>query len=238
VLFEPDSDGRVTVPPMKLFPAGAVTFCPIVPDYGQDDLRKSRQIMRIHWTVSSDDKPAWLADLKRVPRDNNGASTYFAPDLRENVMQSRYIPAGLELTLQVYTLPDNPWPPITIKSIKLKQGETRDLGKLEFKPGLEVFIRVIDSAGRPLENIKVYCGDEGWLTWGGNIVTNEYGIASAPVEPHSKGKFAAVYYDTQTSRRLEESTPYQVAGDEDAGSKFVLQLSDEMVRLLKKQSAQ
>jgi len=55
------------------------------------------------------------------------------------------------------------------------------------------------------------------------------------VPAHSTGRFCVGHFVRQTGRPVEESVPYEVGDEQDAGKEFLLQLSDEMIALLSHQ---
>jgi hypothetical protein len=99
---------------------------------------------------------------------------------------------------------------------------------------MAVQVRVIDSAGQTLEGIpirKLYVDRDGTRGWSVPHNTDEQGIARFHVIPNSTGAFGVLYHDDQ-GVHLKETLDYQVAGPEDTGREFLLQLSDEMLAFL------
>jgi len=223
--FEPDENGYVTLPSIKLFPAGTIVIEPNIPDFGHN---KKYEII-FHWRTSSDDKTTWLKDLWATPRANKGGSVFYKDELRPNQIQSAYIAAGVELTIKIYRLRENQWAFIVIPGVKLQQGQVLDLGRQDFKPAIKVAVKVVDSADKPIEGVRVNWLDEDGSFGYRRSVTDSNGIASLPVPPHSNGRFVVVHFDRLTMERFEEGTPYEVGGEEDGGRQFTLQLSDEML---------
>lgn len=230
--FTPDSDGIVTLQPLKLFPAGTITICPIVPDTGRS-IRRERRI-RFLWRTLPDDPTGWLNDLWATPRDNFGASTFYQYELNPNIDQSVYVPAGVTLTLTLYSVePEGTLPPQILGAVSLAQGQTVKLGRVEFAPTLDVIVKAIDSKGRPVPGVRVGCADDQIdLCLFARNPTDETGRTSITVSVYSSGRFVASAVDRLNSTPHEESFPYQVAGAEDTGKEFVLSLSDKMVQLL------
>jgi hypothetical protein len=225
--FEPDENGYVTLPPMKLFPAGTIVLEPNIPDGVQYDQ------IRLSWFTSKDDNTPWLKDLWATPRDNKGGSMVHKFVLQPNQTQTAYIAAGIGLTIEIYMLgrSQSEWAPVVIRGIKLQQGQILDLGRLDFHPNMKVAVRVIDGKSKPVPGVTVWLSTEGTYH-GPRAVSDRNGIAFINVPPYSKGEFAVVYYDKLTSTTLREAIPYEVAGEDDAGRQFILQLSDEMISSL------
>jgi hypothetical protein len=230
--FTPDKDGIVTLPTQKLFPAGTVTICPIVPDSGRSNRRERR--IQFLWMTQPDAPIAWSKDLWASPRDNFGASTFYQYELRPNTDQSVYVPAGVTLVLTMYgSILEDALPPQLLGTVSLAQGQTVKLGRVEFAPTLEVIVKAIDSQGRPVPGVSVSCTDEQiGLCLFARDPTDEMGRTSLTVSVHSSGRFVARAVTRLNPTPHDESFPYQVAGTEDAGKEFVLSLSDEMVQLL------
>jgi hypothetical protein len=230
--LEADDKGIVSLPPMKLFPAATVLVHPVLSDPGYE---KPGQKIRLYWRISGDDHPLWVKDLLGTGRDNLGAGVFYQYDVQPNVTQSVYVPAGvsLDVGLQLLRPMQTPVLPVRLRNVRLEQGQVADLGRLEFKPGIQVAVKVVDAAGNPVPNVRIDCVCEDGLQWMMNVLTDAQGAATWGVPPHSAGWFRVVYYDRQVRTASEESTPYAVAGEEDAGKEFVLQLSDAFLQKLR-----
>jgi hypothetical protein len=228
--LEPDSNGVVTIPPMKLFPAGTVIIQPVTPDL---DHAGQPARLRFHWIVRGENLPAWVKDLNHMHMENPGASVPAVRELQPNVAQTVYVPAGANLTLALLLLsPRNPWPPVYVRDLTLAPGQILDLGRLEFQPGLEVLVKVLDSRGNPLARMPVYAVDESGLSLSMRQLTDESGSVKVRVPKHSTGKFSVWHFDRQTFERREENVAFAVGDEEDVGRKFTLSLSDELIEAL------
>jgi hypothetical protein len=223
--FEPDEDGYVKLPAMKLFPAGTIIVEPNIPGY--NPMEKYEIIF--HWNISPDDKTPWLKEFRTTPDKSRGRSIFYKDMLRPNHIQSVYIAAGVEQTIKIFRRRETQWAPVVIPGVKLRQGEILDLGRLDFKPNFKVAVKVIDSSGKPVEGVAVSGLDENGLFMGQKPITNENGIVMLYVPPHSKGRFTVSYFDESTRKNIQEGISYETAGQEDAGKQFTLQISDEML---------
>jgi len=181
--FEPDENGYVTLPPMKLFPAGTVIIEPNIP--GPRTAKKNS--IRFYWFTSPDDNTLWLKDLCGPPSDNQGGSTFYKYKINPNEIQTGYIPAGLELTLKIYILGKSNWGSVIIPAVELEQGQVLDLGCVNLPPTIKVAAKVVDSKGEPLEGIAVRHYDERGFYTGQKAVTSEDGIAFFYVSPYLTG---------------------------------------------------
>ena len=229
---EPDENGIVTLFPLKLFPAGTIVIHPAVRDPGTTPKRRER--IRFRWRIPTYDNPAWVADLCAPPRDNHGAQTFHQYELTPNVTQTLYVPAGVELEMFVYQVP-GPYPPIPVGRATLHQGQVLELGRIECEGGIKVVVKVTDSQGDPVTGIPVICCPESGPPWGGGQSTDRNGALTMYVPAHSTGRFCVGHFVRQTGRPVEESVPYEVGDEQDAGKEFLLQLSDEMIALLSHQ---
>jgi len=104
-----------------------------------------------------------------------------------------------------------------------------DIGKIQLKPALKVYVKLINSAGEPVEGVPVrkLVGNVGSVAHN----TDENGWVMFYLPPYSRGKFYVSYYGQaeEGSIRLKEELPYQILGEEDSNSEFALGLSDEIL---------
>jgi len=226
--FEPDGDGYVKLPPMKLYPAATVTIEPNVPY-----VENTKYRVRFYFHTSPDDHTPWLKDFWAIP-------SLCKYDLKPNEFQTAYVLAGVELTLKIDPMLPQ-WAPVTIRGIQLKQGQFLDLGRQDFQQTFGVTVKVIDSAGMSVENVTVKCCDGDGYFWGnsrGHIpITDQNGKTILYVPPYSNGEFLVVCPDRLSGKSLQEGIPYKVADKkEDAGRVFSLQLSDEILSCMYEQN--
>jgi hypothetical protein len=186
----------------------------------------------LHLPTAHDDPTPWLKDYWATPNNNHGASVVRPKELRANVPQSVYVPAGVRMTVLVYDALENSWAPHVIRDISVPQGQVLDLGRLELNLGVEVIVKVVDTRGNPVKGMRVSLADEQAGYCGGTAPTSTTGTTRAHLPPASRGKFVVFRYGGPEQPRVEESTPYEVAGPEDAGREFVLTLSDAFVEQL------
>jgi hypothetical protein len=223
--FEPDEDGYVKLPAMKLFPAGTIIIEPNIPGYNPME----KYEIRFQRNISPDDKTPWLKEFRATPGKSRGGSVFYKSKLLPNHIQSVYIAAGVEQTIKIFRRRETQWAPVVIPGVKLRQGEILDLGRINFEPNFKVAVKVIDSSSEPVEGVAVSGVDENGLFLGQKAITNANGIVMLYVPPHSKGRFVVTYFDKSTRTNIQEGTSYETAGEEDAGKQFTLQISDEML---------
>ena len=230
--FELDENGYTTLPAMKLFPAGTILVEPSAPDF----VRDQRHQMRISWRTSPEDKTAWRKGLFATPADNRGGKVLHKYRLQPNQMQSVYIPAEVELAVEIYRLGDERWAPIVIDGVRLRQGQVLELGRQDFKPTVKVSVKVVDRTGEPVAGARVCWAQADSPSGYGysGSATDGRGIASVAAPPHSSGRLVVVHFDKDTKERFTEDIPCEVRGPQDAGREFRLQVSDAMLSHLVK----
>ena len=227
--FEPDQTGCVPVPPMKLFPAATIVIEPNVPT----PAGQTKDSVRLNWFSFPGEKPDWFEAMGdyTYPKKNQGASLFYKVHLWPNRANRIYVAAGLEMTIEIRLSGRPECAPIIIPGLKLQQGQIVDLGKWEFGPTTKVAIKVIDQQGKPVEGVNVRQTKNG-LYWGQQAITNHQGIAIFCVPLYSEGDFVVGCFGESLPSPLTERTRYQIAGQEDTGKEFTLQLSDEILSLI------
>lgn len=233
--FEPDADGYVKLPSMKLYPAATVTLEPNLP-YA----RGPKEGIRFYSHTLPNDPTPWLKDFWATPKSAKGASVLRKYDLKPNEFQTIHVLAGPELIFIINPMLPK-WALVTIRGIKLKQGQFLDLGRQDFQQTFGVTVKVINSAGISVKGVTVECRDADGRFWGSSRghrpVTDKNGKAILYVPPYSNGEFLVFCSDRLSGKRLQEGIPYKVADKkEDAGRVFSLQLSDEILSRMYEQN--
>lgn len=214
----PDENRRVDVPAMKLFPAATVLV---------ELLTAERISVCPHWIIDKEENSVWVREFLAVDNRRESQFTYGAW-LEQNKLQSFHVPAGLNLRVKLDAPYDKKWCPIDIPQIfHLAQGQVIDLGSHAFHPALAVSVYVTNMRGKPVEGapVRVMRSSD---AWGLPRNTDESGTARFHVVPHSEGQFGVLYHG-EDGVRLIETIPYQIAGEEEAGRQFTLQISDDML---------
>jgi hypothetical protein len=222
-----DKSGKATVPDLKLFPVGTVTIEPNVP--------AGYRSRRIRLDVLTADPASWLKDL-RFPSENKAEEDVLSRcsrDLTSRGRQSLYVPAYVTLTLRLQ-LPGEQYAPVFIEDVLVGQGKTVDVGRVDFAPTVPVAVKVIDSAGDPVAGITVKSLADKCHYPGFGAATDTTGVAHLPVAAHFSGRAFVEYQDPRTNTTAREAVPCRIAGPEDAGREFVLQLSDTFPEQLPK----
>jgi hypothetical protein len=224
----PGENGVVTLPPAWLFPAGTVILEPVTGEPGYSMGRKPRLELRIV-TAENDPTPG-PAELRTS--SETGILRY--RELRPNARQSLYVPADVTMRLLLYERTESPWAPIAIPSVRLRQGEVLDAGRLELNPGVTITVKVTDPTGRPLRGQRLHCMDEQWGSFGITTLSNTEGVVRAHVMPFSKGRLCLFAHDPATYARLEQSVSYDVTDAEKGKPELVLRISGPFMELFRK----
>jgi hypothetical protein len=224
--FKPDKNGVVILPALSMPPAATLRFRPIVPDTGNN---AGATELTLFWKIEPEDERNWFPDVEQRTLYSMGMMVPRQSRLRPNVDQTVYIPAGVSLTLKVtQPLPQAPMLPIDVGPIKLNQGQMKELGRLEFKPAIDILVKAVDENGVPLVGITVTCADD---AHDASASTDETGTAKLRATINSSGRIAYGTVDLGTGRRVERSIPYRVGGPEDADKTFTLQIPEALLKL-------
>jgi hypothetical protein len=205
---------------IRLFPTGKILLEPYFEN------TPDRPSVRARWRVRQKDNPDWDKVLESL-----GASAVFS----SNRDASMNIAAGLNVRVELFVDESkekaNPrWSPIIIEGLNLDAGETRDLGKLRFEATLPIYARVLDSGGRPVEDVTVrHVNNKFVRTY--RASTDGEGMANFSAPSYSRGKFK-VLAGKEKDPQFEQFASYEIAGPEDANTVYTLELSDELLEAL------
>jgi hypothetical protein len=210
---------RIEFPVTRLFRSAKVTIGAIA--------ENQSPVIEVSWYVNKEESPPWVGGLLSIEDD---PETHFAHHRWNKNPQTLPVPAELNIEIQIRAKWDRRWCPLTVdQPIYLMQGQTLDLGQLALQPMVMVAVIIVDSIGEPVEGVPVK-----WTADGSPASpvynTNEDGITWLNVPPHSRGSFVV---DAQMHKqRLQETLPYQIAGQENNGAIFMMTLSDDMIQSL------
>jgi hypothetical protein len=230
-MFGPEVNGQMTLAPIKLVPAGTALFEPILPVDAYSDIQKPR--LKLYIVTDKDDPTPWLKGLWASSVDNAGAFVQRRKDLRPNMRQSLHVPADVRMSLLLYGPHESHHAPLIVTDVMVKQGQTLDLGRLEFGPGVTVTVKVVDSAGNPVKAMRLHCMDAHCGDCGLTAPTSRDGTTQVHVAPSTQGRFVAYCFGRSSQDRMEASVAYEIAGPEDNGREFVLQLPDAFIERLR-----
>lgn len=218
---KPGSSTEVTVATLKLFDAAKVLLEACVDEKHVSICPK--------WIVDKAASPPWVNDLLKI-EDRRTSFVRYQDWIEQNEPQHVFVPAGVTLRLQLRMPYDDQWSPfITEESFTLAHGEVLDIGRIELKPALKVYVKIVDSAGEPVEGVPVrkLVGNTGSVAHN----TDENGRVMFYLPPYSRGRFYVSHYvrAEEGGIHLKEELSYQIMGEEDNDSEFVLELSDEIL---------
>ncbi|MHC4546620.1 MAG: HEAT repeat domain-containing protein [Planctomycetota bacterium] len=180
---KPGASTDVTVPTLKLFGAGKILLEACVDEKHVSICPK--------WIVDKSVSPQWVNDLLKI-EDGRTSFVRYKGWIEQNEPQHVFVPAGATLRLQLRMPYDDQWSPfITEESFSLGHGEVLDIGKIDLKPALKVYVKIMDPAGEPVEGVPVrkLVGNTGSVAHN----TDENGRVMFYVPPYSQGKFYVSY---------------------------------------------
>jgi hypothetical protein len=212
-----DKEGKVLLPDMKLFPAGTVVIEPNLPD----ECRGRSAALEL---LAADARPAaWLTEFLSAADDSSRGSVVRRTDPALHGRQGIRVPASVRMALRVQ-LPDERYAPALIEEVLVTQGETLDLGRLDFTRAVPILVKVIDAAGGPAEGVTVrsLLGKGGYP--GPEAVTDANGIARLRAAANSEARLVLERNEPETGTAIRAEMVCRVAGPEDAGREFVLPL--------------
>ncbi|MHC4426514.1 MAG: hypothetical protein ACYSYV_10500, partial [Planctomycetota bacterium] len=215
------------VPLTKLFPAATVCLEPCIPDVEQRIPALSPEVHIDKQNIS-----LWPDDFGALWPGLNGIRNRYS--IHYNQRNSFYVPAGLHMKIELknWSREAEKWAvPLIAERVKLQQGETLDVGRVEIQPTLVVFAEALSSAGQAVEGVPVQAVSRyGTQT----SYTDQHGIALFYLARNSRGELVVEYTESGEPRavHLRHAIPYEIAGPEDANSVYTLQISDEMLNHL------
>jgi hypothetical protein len=217
--LEPDESRHAEVPVIKSYPAAKVVVEP--------NVAGRRISICPEWIIDKENNPAWVREFLATDDRSERLFTY-DKWLRQDEAQSFHVPAGLNVRIKLEAPYDDQWcPTVFEETINLAQGETLDLGRATFQPALRVSVKVVSSAGEPIEGVPVRkrIGDNGW-----DVPHNsdEKGVCRFNLCPYTEGEFG-VHYEGEEDLDLRETIHYEIAGPNDTNNVYTFQISDEML---------
>lgn len=231
---EQDDKNTFKVPLTRLFPAAKIR----VQTWAEGTYHPTRPSVWPECIIDKRNNPPWVHDFLPAWEVDS-----FMDDIRNdfclnlNEQCSFPVPAGLyvQIQLRARLREAEHWSPVTIaETVKLRQGQTLDLGRVQIHPTIVVFAEVLNSAGQPIEGVPVTAVSR----YGKKISnTDEEGIALFYLARDAAGEFVVEYKqrDEPGALDLREAIPYEIARPEDANIVYTLQVSDEIIYHLFKQ---
>ena len=221
----PDKNGLVELGVTKLFPAAKVVFEPWLEGI---DKRQRKHILR-EWFIDRTECPGWAGDL--LGRQNQESETRtrkgFQFDLKEPC--SFYVPAGLNLLLQLRIWQEHEWSdPVLYEAVKLHHGEELKLGPELLGTASIALVQVVNYANGAVEGIPVTARSK----YGDAVRnTDEKGVALFELPRGSRGEFVVENKSSETGVIIARAAiGYDLAQVNDANEVYTLRVSDEIVR--------
>ena len=228
-IFAEEGEGVVQFDTIPMFPGATVLFEP-------NCINEKTQL---NVSVSYIDPPKLFSDF--LLRHTGAKTTLLRFGDRIQVQGNRRhhitVPAGVDfqiIMVPVYrpsnNIPEKPvMLPIITDVLNCSPGQVLDLGQVNFGDEIPVFVKVTDSAGNPLEGVRVFVGSEdGGLPFSQNI-TDANGIARLKVLMNYKSSFI-VGRVRPNPNWLRQTLPFEIKRPEDANSTFIFKLTDEVIK--------
>ena len=225
-LFKPDENNFLRLPTIRLYPAAKVILEPYIEELVGE--------IRISLRFGDNSHLDWInsfftfRESLAVPFVQNEG---LKPPYMLDIMQ---IPAGMNIKFVLQAIHSgrngSRWGcPIFTETINAGQGQTVDLGRITIEPEMPVYVKVIESAGNPLEGVAVAHGEVDEKKWfGQKHITDANGMAKFYAPPHYKAAFFVGWKGGNTKTPWQ-SLIYQTTGPQDANSVYIFQLSDEVL---------
>ena len=210
-----DASIIVELPTIDMYPAAIIVAEPNIP---VDDIFEK---VCMSWKVSPGESQTPSRPLQQY---NSGSATVTFN--RAQIPQRIYAPAEVDLSLQ-FTLDrnKNAFIPVKFDNIKLQQGQTLDLGRIDFKPTLRIAVRLQTTEGHPVQGKRLTCkiaDDHTYQTQ----PTNADGIVYINVPPNSKGELI-FNYSSPFPSSSRPTIQWRIAGTEDQNKLLTFQLPEE-----------
>ncbi len=224
-MFKPHENNFLRLPTIRLYPAAKVILEPCVDDLFDE--------IRISLRYGNNSHLDWIEgffafrESLAVPFVRNEG---LRPPYMLEIMQ---IPAGMNIKLVLQAIHSGRngtrWGcPIFTEIINAGQGQTVDLGRITIQPEMPVYVKVVESAGNPLEGVAVAHGEADGKKWfGQKHITDANGMAKFYTPPYYKAAFF-VGWRGRNTKTPWQSLIYQTTGPQDANSVYTFQLSDEV----------
>lgn len=222
--FDKDANEVIILPPSRLLPAARVAFNL---EYG------SQENFRAHMTWDLD--PQYGQYFDDFVKYKSIKGVWFP--LHKGIQCGRQpflvsIPAWISLRLSFQMHTDRVHTPVFTKSIKAEPGDYLDLGHIEMRETIPVYVQVVDPNGDPVQAVAVKhskIADDHYF--GQTVITDQDGMAEFNVPLHFKANFLISLRD-EGGQYLTEDIAYETNGPQDANNIYTLRLSDEMLNAL------
>jgi hypothetical protein len=226
---EPNENTRVELPPIRMYPAAGVIFEPNVTENNCE--------LILRWHFPRDNQPTWAEEF--FAYTNKSVYPFIVKEhLHPNMLCTVPIPADMNVQFRLQIIQETRgwWCPIYTKQINAAQGQTVNLGRITINPEIPIYVKVIDPAGNPVEGLSIKQGAADGLTWfGQSQITDPNGVAKFFAPPLYKSAFFVGWHGINTKTPWQKLI-YETKGPQDANIVFTMQLSDDVLQALFKES--
>ena len=186
------------------------------------------------WITADKDQPDWITRFHAATKETGGDYAYNGW-MTINEEQPLYVPAGLKLKFRFEPSKhdDSAAPFVMPETIEMKQGETRNIGEIQFADTLRATVRVVNKDGTPLEGLVVRSLHDDERAWSLPHNTDASGEAFFGLNPNSTGKFRVGDPRPDEQGKPAETT-FEVK-DEPPAKPYQIQITDEQLQSLLEQ---
>lgn len=218
--FEPDLSGVVRLPPILLFPAATVRVHLLLSEY---DVFDRRVRVYAHWQAAAHEKAPCLAYIYGGAPITKGPIISTQSRLQANQDQVFQVLAGFDIEISMVPRQYSQYIPVKVGPVRLEQGEVLDLGRLEFRKGIPVTVKVVDLEGRPVAGVRVSYSLTDNLV-GAMALTDADGVAVLHLPPNSSGSITAMYDLGKSAPPQRQSIPFTLGSQQDKTREFTIYL--------------
>jgi hypothetical protein len=226
--IDPDENGVIAVPILKMPPAATIRIHPVIQDTGASS---APAFVTLAWKEGSEAHRNWTPFSSSFSPNAIGMRmlTQTKSRLQANIDQTAYIPARISVSVKAFppefASPQTSPPfksgllPANLGIMNLYQGQIKVFGQIKFHAPIEIIVKAVDTAGKPLTRLSIQCEDY-------SEATDDSGVVRFKVGPYSSGKFVFSSVSLDKGLPVETSIPYIFNGPKDAGKMFTLQIPE------------
>ncbi len=219
------------IPDFSLFPAARV-LCHFASDVPKVTVHPSIRLK------TDPSPPPWAEEFNRLARHSPGKPTPIMRKIVPGSAEGVEVPAGAALTVSIGSHYRNEWRPLLLDIPPLAPGQEYVLDSQRFPVAPLVGVRILDSAGKPVEGLRVDLGAQspdypGQYAYQVFEATRADGVAYM-FAPADEGMIAIITMPILTNLPvIVLQQPYSLAGNRDSPPLFTIQLTAEQEQQLK-----
>lgn len=222
--LKPNEKHAIDTGEFPLFPAARIVVRPV---FGGDRLSVSPL-----WLPAEKDQPQWFSRFQAAGKSYEREFAY-VHWLKLNEPQPVFVPAGIRLNVRFESPYNDQWAPALVENVLLEARATKEIGDLEFAANLPVTVRVVDSAGKPIEGIPVRQMQAGTNSWTVAHNTDAEGLARFFAQRNSQGRFwVSDLPGTQEERTAENLFGNFQVADSAPAQPFQITITAAQMKLL------